>query len=925
LAGVLLLTTSNRTATTEEEPNDTVGAPHDLGQVLVGQAITVFGNVDASDPNDGFRLRCPQRAVVTAKITFSDMPANDLDLLVYDPTSLQIVERFPLPASPAQVTFVARATFDVVVAALAGATAYQLDVSLNQVPTALTEHEPNNLPGEGEYAGVLLPGERLTLLGSASPTNDPTDEWLVPFPLAATLQFDFSKPAFNQFDVEVLDGTSDVDNPTLIATIPGLSAAPSPIVGSVVITSGTLVVLRVKALAGNGGSWTLVLRPTAPPPGTPKPGLLAGRPPAPLDLEDGRVPGLRARYGRVDAEVVEGEILVLPRPGQATDASVAGADGTELARVPEGVRRVRVPLAAGLSRDDAARATLGAALSIEGAPGVLAAEPNYRVRAYAEPNDEFYDLQWHYQQINLPQAWNLANDASSVIVAVIDTGITPHLDLTANVIAGYDFISDPSYSEDGDGMDPNPNDAEFHGSFHGTHVAGTIGAVTNNGVGVAGVAWGVRIMPLRVLGWAGGTTFDIASAIRYAARLPNASGQLPSARAHVINMSLGSSQFSSTMADACNAAMTAGVVIVAAAGNDGAGAVGYPAATEGVIAVGATDALARKTSYSNFGSALDIMAPGGDSGQDANGDGYGDGVLSTLWDDFTSPAHAIYEFYDGTSMASPHVAGVVALMLAENPTLTRTEVFTKITTTARDMGATGRDNSTGWGLVDAYQAVLSVQQGPPPPTTPPNLHLDLLLVDLGAAGSERELALKNLGDDPLLVNLQSVTTQDGNPWLTASLEGPAFDDINFSVLRLQVDRTGLPPGGYEGAVTLGSNGGSKTVRVKMAVVPDLPPLPVIPLRLFVKSAQTGEIVRFVDVDANRSYQWDIPSLPLGQYFILAGTDLDRDGNYDDDGEFVGAWPSFDQPHFIEVGLNQTVIGIRLNVFPRTSLDPFTSR
>jgi serine protease len=920
LSGVLLLTTSNRSATVETEPNDTLGAPHDLGQVLVGQSLTVFGEVDAAaDANDGFRLRCPQRALVTAKLTFVEPAVNDLELLVYDPTSLQIVERFPVPDAVSQVMFTARATFDVVVTALAGTTGYQLDLSLNVAPTALTEREPNDATGQGQYTGVLFPGERLSLFGFAHPTTDPSDVWLIPFPLAATLELDFTRPAFNRFDVDVLDGTADVDAPTLLATVAGPSGTPTPIAGSVVIPSGTLVVLRVRAVSGNGGSWTLSLRPTAPPLGTPKPGLLAGRPPAPLEREAERVPGMRARYGRVDADLEPGEVLVGPRPGQDPDASVAGAGGAERARIPEGARLVRVPLAVGLSRGDASRATLAAALALDGAPGVRYAEPNYRVQAYETPDDELYPLQWHYELIRLPQAWDHVVDASHVIVAVLDTGITPHPDLQANLITGYDFVTDPSSSRDGDGMDPDPFESVVHGSFHGTHVAGTIGAVTNNDEGVAGVAWGVKIMPLRVIGHSTGAHFDIATAILYAARLPNASGKLPIQRAHVINMSLGNAFFSATTNDACRAARDAGVVIVASSGNAGSPVVGFPAGNDGVIAVGATDVLGRRTTYSNYGTNLDLMAPGGEVSPGANGQ-----VLSTYWDDFVTPARGTYEYRSGTSMASPHVAGVAALMFAVNPTLTGAEVTTKLMQSARDMELPGYDLYSGWGLVDAYQAVFAAMNTELPPE-PPRLHLNFTLVDFGAVESDREVSILNLGTEALVVDEPQVVTTKGGTWLTASLEGPATDSVNAPILRLHADRTGLLPGGYEGDVTLTSNGGTVVVHVKMAFVPVLPPLPVIPLRLFVKNAQTGDLVRFVDVDANRSYQWDIPSLPVGQYLLTAGTDLDQDGFYEDDGEYVGAWPSLDQPWMIEVGINQTIPGLRLNVSPRTSVDTFAAR
>ena len=139
------------------------------------------------------------------------------------------------------------------------------------------------------------------------------------------------------------------------------------------------------------------------------------------------------------------------------------------------------------------------------------------MRATAAPNDRGYSLQWHYPTLNLPAAWDLVPDATDVVVAVIDSGIVPHPDLT-NVLPGYDMISDPQNAGDGDGRDSNPRDEggdtpNGGSSWHGSHVAGTIGADTNNEVGVAGVAWNAKLLPVRVLGKKGGTSFDIAAAI----------------------------------------------------------------------------------------------------------------------------------------------------------------------------------------------------------------------------------------------------------------------------------------------------------------------------------------------------------------------------------------------------------------------------
>ncbi|MEE9612177.1 MAG: S8 family serine peptidase, partial [Desulfatiglandales bacterium] len=222
-------------------------------------------------------------------------------------------------------------------------------------------------------------------------------------------------------------------------------------------------------------------------------------------------------------------------------------------------------------------------------PAIDYAEPNYIHHITALPTDEFFKFQWHYPLIALPQAWDITKGSDEVVVAVIDTGVvTNHPDLSSRIlrdgggdVIGYDFISDPDRARDGDGIDPDPFDngdlvRGTRSSFHGTHVAGTVGAATDNDLGVAGITWSGKIMPLRVLGVRGGTSFDLAQAIRYAAGVFNTSGTVPSVTADVINLSLGPRNpfcqslppISQTIADAVNAALEAGVVVIAAAGND---------------------------------------------------------------------------------------------------------------------------------------------------------------------------------------------------------------------------------------------------------------------------------------------------------------------------------------------------------------------
>jgi serine protease len=341
------------------------------------------------------------------------------------------------------------------------------------------------------------------------------------------------------------------------------------------------------------------------------------------------------------------------------------------------------------------------------------AEPDRMMHPLFTPNDSMYNQQWDYFEatggLNLPAAWDKST-GSGIRVAVIDTGYRPHADLSGQILAGYDFISDTAVSNDGNGRDSDASDpgdwvaagecgtgqpAE-NSSWHGTHVAGTIAALTNNGTGVAGVAYGAKIVPVRVLGKCGGYTSDIADGIIWASGGTVSGVPAIAARAHVINMSLGGSgACDTTTQNAINSARSRGTVVVVAAGNESQNASNSnPANCSGVIAVAATNRSGGRASYSNYGTIVDVAAPGGDSGA---------AILSTLNAGTTSPGADSYASYMGTSMATPHVAGVVALMLAKNPNLTPDDVESRLKSSTRPFPASC--SGCGTGIVDASAAV----------------------------------------------------------------------------------------------------------------------------------------------------------------------------------------------------------------------------
>ncbi len=360
---------------------------------------------------------------------------------------------------------------------------------------------------------------------------------------------------------------------------------------------------------------------------------------------------------------------------------------------------------------------------------VAYAEADVRVYPQRVPNDSLYPQQWHYFDpvagINLPAAWDVTIGDSSIVVAVLDTGIVNHADLAAKLVPGYDFIGDIAISNDGNGRDANASDPGDYGcdgaasSWHGTHVAGTIGASTNNGTGVAGVNWSSRIQSIRVLGRCGGYTSDVIDGMRWAAGIAVAGTPGNATPSRVINMSFGGQGACGTsLQNAINDVTARGVVVVAAAGNDNVDVATFtPAACAGVIAVAATGRSGEKASFSNYGSRIAIAAPGAG----------GTGILSTLNSGSTTPGADSYASYQGTSMAAPHVSGVVSLMLSANAALTPAQVLQQLRSSTRPFPVgTGRDCLTttcGAGIVDAAAALGAPTSQPPPSTGRVNLAL----------------------------------------------------------------------------------------------------------------------------------------------------------------------------------------------------------
>jgi serine protease len=544
--------------------------------------------------------------------------------------------------------------------------------------------------------------------------------------------------------------------------------------------------------------------------------------------------------------------------------------------------------------------TLMTIKSLRADPEVRYAEPNYQVKTTAIPNDTAFPLQWHFPLIGLPDAWEITTGSFSVVVAVVDTGVlSNHPDLIGQLVDGYDFVRDPASAGDGDGIDSNPQDPgnNFGGgsdSFHGTHVSGTVAARGDNGVGVAGTAYSAKVMPVRALGVGGaGTSFDVDQAIRFAAGLPNDSGTTPPQRADIINLSLGGAPFSQITQDLFNQVRAAGVMVVAAAGNEASSTLGYPASYDGVISVSAVDVQRRLATYSNTGAAIDVAAPGGDNSVDINGDGYPDGVLSTGGTKSGGAINYVYSFLNGTSMASPHVAGVMALMKSVNPDLTPADFDAMLRDgqLSDDLGPAGRDDQFGYGIINAQRAVLAaLEANGTTPADNPRLSASASGLNFGSASTMLELVLRNGGKGDLA--LLSLTASQ--PWL--QIEAASVDVSGLGTYQIKVDRSGLSDGIYTADINAQSDINNLAIRILMSVgsLSAGSDVGVIYVLLY-DPVRNEPVAQFASGGSGSGYPFQFSDIAAGEYELIAGSDADNDSLICDAGEACGAWLTIDQP------------------------------
>lgn len=492
--------------------------------------------------------------------------------------------------------------------------------------------------------------------------------------------------------------------------------------------------------------------------------------------------GLSASLPPGGGEFVPGEVLVKFRsdtPPASVQAALSAQDVRAVGEVPAlSVQRLTVPEGQELAVITALRHH----------PLVEYAEPNYIIRAILTPNDPYFSSQWSLTKIGAPQAWDVTTGSSDITIAIVDSGIDlDHPDLSGKIILGYDYVNGDWIPDDDFG--------------HGTHVAGIAAAWTNNGQGVAGVSWGARLMALKVLDAGGyGTYANVASAVTYAA----------DNGARIINLSLGGSSDSQTLRDAVIYAYNAGCVVVAATGNNN-GPVLYPAKYAEAFAVASTDSTDQRYSDpfngSNYGPEVDIAAPGVNIYSTYRGSGY------------------IY--MTGTSMATPHVAGLAALIWSEYPSYTNDQVEGRIEMTALDLGANGWDQYYGHGRIDAHAALCTPDLGASPEST-------FFLSDdnTDPIPSSQAVSVLSTGCDP--ITWTAAISPSATTWLTAtSLSGTAAKTSPGSI-SLSASKSGLGHGTYNAQVIISTTqttvwGSPQTVDVKLIYIEKLYKIILFPI------------------------------------------------------------------------------------------------
>jgi serine protease len=603
------------------------------------------------------------------------------------------------------------------------------------------------------------------------------------------------------------------------------------------------------------------------------------------------VPGFETEYAVL--EDIGGGIELVQFDLEATAASLRQQYGRE---IPFG------EFESSAQRNDYLTVMASRALAQE--EGVKHVTLNHIVEPLAVPNDPGYVLQrWHYEMINLPQAWELTQGSADVTVAVIDSGVSAHPDLEVNLLRGYDFVG---FDYGADGNDVEDADASDPGSLslgdrtsHGTHVAGTVSARGNNSKGASGVAWNVKILPVRVLGtFTKGNAAALHKAMLYSAGLLPGYPQ-PQRRADVINLSLGGeADCDPNTQSVINQVRAVGVIVVAATGNDKRKPVNFPANCEGVIAVSAVGPNRELTTYSNIGADVDVAAPGG-SGSAV----IGSNVFSTdIKRIGVGPVEFTYREEYGTSMASPHVAGVAALMKSVRSSLTPVEfdALLESGSLTDDLGLAGKDTFYGVGLINAYKAVRAAN------TNLADLSARISVspsnIDFDAVFNSIDVYVSLIGNVSQTVLVSPATQQ---PWISVS--EPVNTDPRTLRYRLTVNRALVADGFHDGTLVFqatvgGSALNSVSVRVAMtkrsvtvAGNAGLQNAFLVDAQSFTTKYQSSALSV-----AGPGGSFTVPNVAAGSYYLFAGTDIDNDNFFCSSAEVCSVYSVIVGPEPINV-------------------------
>ncbi|MBU0551226.1 S8 family serine peptidase [Myxococcota bacterium] len=581
----------------------------------------------------------------------------------------------------------------------------------------------------------------------------------------------------------------------------------------------------------------------------------------------------------------------------------------------------------GLDRATAAARTWAAAAALRGAKLIEAVSPEALSQPMRTPNDPLYPLQrWHYELIQLPDAWALERGAATTRVAVLDTGIMEgHPDLEGQLIPGYDFASE---GFDGDnGWDDDPHDAVSDSylcddwshpdcpHYHGTHVAGTVGAVGDNASHGAGVAWHAALQPVRVLGYQGGTYADIFSGMRWAVGLAVDGAPINRSPSRILNMSLGGAcrpegceafgcddycaQITRLYEVVADEVLGTGALVVVAAGNNDQPAVDYlPSKISRFLTVGAVRPDARRASYSNYGASVDVMAPGGAGWYEGNDE-------DRVWS--LSDA-AGFEALPGTSMAAPHVAGLAALLLSAEPTLDGVGLASLISETA---GPVGRCNEgCGEGLINAYAALSQIVT----PGAAGTLKLASRYLDFGSAQTQVKLWFWNTGDGPLDWTAWPDTAGYVSERVALQPSSGRLEPGAWGALDVVVLRYGLEEGRYGSFVIIEAGGGGGVVPLAFRV--GEPCLEIGRVNVSARQYDAEGVLRVVATDtafAGGDFAYTLEGIPAGLPTLI-DAEVNPAGPLEV-GDYIGRWPFLSAPQPITVQPEMRRGGVDINLTP----------